>query len=155
MMRVSLATTGDSTMGFCQSTCKARILRGRCYVVVGVLLGILATGGCAHKPTPRKDRAGISGTVTYKEKPVTGGMVTFTSAKDATETTSCVIGADGRYAIGDAPIGETRVTIDTESLKPELGSRYVQLPAKYLAAETSELTCTVKPGDNTADFNLQ
>jgi len=47
------------------------------------------------------------------------------------------------------------VTIDTESLKPELGPRYVQIPTKYSTAQTTDLTATVKPGDNMADFNLQ
>lgn len=154
-MQAFPAMTGDSIMGFCKSTCTARILGGRCYVVVSLLVIFAASGGCAHKPTPRLDRGAVSGTVKYKGKPMTGGRVIFISAKDAVASASCMLQENGTYMVGDAPIGETRVTIDTESIKAHIPERYVQIPAKYLSAETSGLTYDVKPGDNTADFDLQ
>lgn len=63
--------------------------------------------------------------------------------------------ADGSFYIEDAPIGENQITIDTEGLKPELGSRYVKLPEKYWTAEQTDLKFEIKPGDNKADFALE
>jgi hypothetical protein len=86
---------------------------------------------------------------------VKGGVVRFISVANPNQTSGCSIKEDGSFFVEDAPIGETRVTIDTESIGPELGSRYVKLPAKYLKPETSGLTITVLAGENTSDFALQ
>jgi hypothetical protein len=150
-MEMSLTETGESMFDVGSSGLTQRYFA---IVAVGIFANILATGGCGPNRVQRADRAAVTGTVTYMGKPVSGGIVTFTSASNGA-TADCMLKSNGKFAVGDVPQGEVKVTIDPESIKPELGSRYVQLPAKYLSAQTSGLSFDVKPGDNTADFDLQ
>lgn len=126
----------------------------RLIVFVGVIACFVATTGCSPQRAQRADRAIVSGTVNFKGKPVPGGVITFT-ASESGNTAGGMLKADGTYYIEDAPFGENKVTIDPEAVKPELGSRYVQIPAKYLQAGTSGLTFKIELGENTADFNLE
>ena len=82
-------------------------------------------------------------------------MLIFISAKDGNISASCGLQEDGTYFVSDAPIGDTKVTIETETLKTGLGPRYMQIPTKYSVPQTSGLTHTVTPGENTANFDLQ
>src|SRR5262245_7817127 len=90
--------------------------------------------GCGPKRAVRADRSVVSGTVTYQGKPVTGGVITFTGANSDTE--SGMVRENGSFYVENAPVGENKVTVDPEQIKPELGSRYIKLPAKYLRPET-------------------
>ena len=77
----------------------------------------------------------------------------FTGPSD--NTAIFMLHQNGTYDIDDVPIGDNKVTVDTEAYKPELGSRYVKVPAKYLQPETTSLTFKVEGGNNTANFDLQ
>jgi hypothetical protein len=81
--------------------------------ILGVLL--LSSSGCNKGP---KGKSIISGKVTYKNAPVTGGSVSFHASGGATELTS--INPDGTYSIGCAP-GQAKVTVETESAKATSG----------------------------------
>jgi len=120
-----------------------------------VLVAILVSSGCQHKPAGRSDRAAITGSVTYKGTPLRGGTMVFTSASDNAAMATCIIKADGTYSVADAPLGETHVAIETKSIIQGDPGRYVEIPTKYGAAQTSNLTCTIKQGENkNVDFNL-
>src|SRR5207253_5149962 len=69
--------------------------------VTVALLGLLCAG-CG--PATAK----VSGTVTYKTKPLTGGIVTFVTDHGSAEGT---IDAQGAYTVEKAHIGATRVAV--------------------------------------------
>src|SRR5438128_2065022 len=72
----------------------------------GLVLLFLAAAGC------EPGTGALSGTVTFKDKPLPGGMLTV-AAPDGRVGTS-KIGEDGAYAIADAPAGTLRLTIITQ-----------------------------------------
>lgn len=78
-------------------------------------LAVLAAGcGTGNPNAP----GNVSGSVSYKGKPVTGGSVQFVSADGAAYVGS--IGSDGTYAISDVAVGEMVVVVETESINPKL-----------------------------------
>jgi len=94
--------------------------------------------------------------MTFNGKPIRGGVVTFTSAKDPTQTASCILQGDGTYSVADAPIGEDQVTVDTKAILGGAPDRYVEIPVKYLSTDSSGLKSTIKEGPNeNVDFNLE
>ncbi len=150
------------------------------------LVSIGCGGGVANAPSH------ISGKVTYKGAPVTGGNIGF-AAVDGMGSGSASIKSDGTYSANDIPAGEMIVTVETESInpgtktveykggntkmpgggggsgsgtvkkmvsspKPSYASKgesvYVKIPAKYAKKTSSTLKTTLKPGKNTADFEL-
>jgi hypothetical protein len=121
--------------------------------IVSCILCCVVSIGCGPKRAVRADRSVVSGTVTFQGKPVSGGVITFTSSSG--DTAGGMLREDGTYYIEDAPMGDTKVSIDTESIRPELGGRYVKLPAKYVQASTTDLSHKVEGGENTADFKLE
>ena len=148
------AMIGDS-MALCQVSGRRQTLdRMRFTLAVGALVCFVATAGCSPQRRQRPGTAIVTGTVKYQGQPVTGGTLTFVSTKDPLDVATCKIRSTGTFAVADAPIGEAKVTIDTESTKPELGDRYIKLPAKYLQAATTDLTRTIEPGENKIDFDL-
>jgi len=144
--------------------------------VLSVLLvstaGFLA--GCGRSGS---SASSVSGSVTYKGSPVTGGTMLF-HGKDKVFPAS--LGPDGKYVCPSVPPGEYTVTIDTKALKkagdseksslapeketPEIAKAremakgampvYVPIPSKYADAKTSGLTVTVGSGSNTKDLPL-
>jgi hypothetical protein len=85
-------------------------------VRLGLLLA-LCVGvviGCAKSSqAPAK----VSGVVTYKNAPVTGGTIKFYSEEENVAY-GCQIESDGTYQITDIPVGELTVTVETEHLNP-------------------------------------
>jgi hypothetical protein len=75
-------------------------------------LFVLLITGCSSSSNPSR----ISGKVTYKDKLVTGGTITFLHKDGGTFTYR--IGADGTYSGSELPIGEMTVTVETESVNP-------------------------------------
>ncbi|VTS06348.1 hypothetical protein [Tuwongella immobilis] len=117
---------------------------------------------CGPKPHP------VSGTVTFKGKPMGGAIVTFypmTTGEKFAAAPSATADADGKYRLttyfsGDgAPAGEYRVTIywpgkrrglpnDDGDLPPD------QLKEVYANKATSKLRAKVAAQENTIDFAL-
>ncbi len=116
----------------------------------------------------------ISGKVTYKNAPVTGGTIQFTPAKGGPAIPG-IIGADGTYSAPGVATGEMIVTVETESAKfagsgydmskapagvdgskaPEIKKlAYVEVPKKYNDKGSSPLRYEVKGGKETKDFEL-
>ena len=71
-------------------------------------------GGVANAP------ANISGKVTYKGAPVTGGVVGFFATGTEGGGYSATISPDGTYSTSNIPAGEIKVTVETESLNPNI-----------------------------------
>src|SRR4029077_5027008 len=62
--------------------------------------------------------ASISGKVTYKGAPVTGGNIVFVNAQQSRYNAGIL--PDGTYSATDMPEGPMEVAIETESLNPNL-----------------------------------
>jgi hypothetical protein len=111
----------------------------------GLLILLPLLTGCAKKAkVSDANRDAVSGTVTLDGKPLAFGSITFVSVKDATYTTTAAI-HDGHFSIGNAPAGECRVTVETESMR-SLPKTYVPIPLKYGNAQTSGFTATILKG---------
>lgn len=117
--------------------------------VVALLVVLPLLAGCTHRTKVREgNRDRVSGVVTLDGKPLTGGSVTFISVKNPTYMTTATI-RDGKFSIDNAPTGECRATVETESMRggpPGQVNRYVPIPEKYRFAETSGLTVTILKG---------
>jgi hypothetical protein len=139
------------------------------------LFALIVLAGCFYTRGPR---ATVKGTVTFNDRPVTAGMVSFFGADN--RVGSAPLLEDGSYEVLDAPVGEVTITITIPELstggpaampppsKPvpglptatdkELGKRIgtvvVDIPPRYKKAETSPLKYTVTKGSNDHDINL-
>src|SRR5262249_55174329 len=58
----------------------------------------------------------VSGTVRYKGLPLPGGTVTFHHEKGV--RVSAPLNREGKFTADEVPVGQARVTIETESLRP-------------------------------------
>ena len=128
--------------------------------------------GCKDAPPPY---ASVSGTVFFQGEPLPGGRITFVAVKGA-YASSATIREDGSYNIS-APTGDVQIGVDNLMLLGRRGApaqppqseemkkhsagaadpitgRYVVIPKKYASPDTSGLTYTVQPGDQTHDVTL-
>jgi hypothetical protein len=147
--------------------------------VVGLLgIALVFAGGCG------KSKGSVKGKVKLANgTPVSAGTITFWT-KDNRPFPS-KLGDDGSYNIVDAPTGEMKVTVEAPPPhmgpggaagmpKPPEGSRgmpedmkpkgdgdltkpgkYVPVPAKYKATDTTTLTYTVSSGSQEKEFTLE
>jgi hypothetical protein len=135
---------------------------------LGALLLAAAAGGCG------KSTATLSGTVTYRGRPVTSGEVVFL-AQDGTVSAHAPIGPDGHYSVTGLWAGPARVAVDNPppswyatgqrlpaalANDPEVrearaqAAHYVPTPPRYRDPNQSGLTCTVEKGRHTYDIAL-
>jgi hypothetical protein len=144
------------------------MIRSICFIAICCSLGAFVVG-CGASSTA----APVSGTITYKGKPVANAHVTF-APEDGTRPAEGQTDADGRFMLGTiaagdgAKIGPHRVSViargpDRPPKPGEVGSGMPgdrmpgnpTIPTKYFAPDTSGLTYEVKRGRNTADFELK
>jgi len=126
-------------------TCRAR------WLAVALLPLVF---GCGPEEQVLKDRAVVSGVVTFAGKPLPAGTITFMSKESHLASPASI--DKGRYSTNRAPIGSNLVSIETESLQYGYAAGYVPIPAKYADTATSGLTAEIKSGDNAnVDFNLE
>jgi Rieske Fe-S protein len=108
----------------------------------------------------------VEGHVTYKGKPLEGGTIQFHPEKG--KPIIVKLQAEGTYKAKDVPLGEVRVTVETESVNPANAkggdkkdtapakdTKYQPIPAKFAKPDTSGLTAEVKKGKQTLDIDLQ
>jgi hypothetical protein len=125
---------------------------------VGLVLLLTALGGCS--------RPVVSGTVTYKQNPLTRGEVSFIA--DDGKSRSGLIGADGNYEIVDPPLGDVKIVVVATTVEgkagkasPILGNQggappvvKSLIPVKYNSPQTSGLTYQVTGGKQTRNIDL-
>lgn len=148
----------------------------RTYVLIFISGAMLLAGGCASKAT-------ITGTVTYKGKPIPSGSITFTPESGAPLVNAPI--RDGKYTAESVPTGDAKVSITSlymnrssspmmdpnkrdklappKDAPPEAQKAYqrtpefkpgLKIPEKYTDPEQSGLSYTVQRGSQTKDFNL-
>jgi hypothetical protein len=141
-----------------------------CRRALGVML-LAAAIGCGGN-TPRT--AAVSGTVTYKGKPLPNASVSFVPVKGDGRAASGVTNSAGRFDLGtfaadDGAIpGSYRIGIiargpDRPPKAGEMGSGMPGemmpgdplIPQKYFTPETSGLTWEVKRGSNRVELELK
>jgi len=154
-------------------------LNGRraCLLVCLVLFAALESG-CGPDDGIGK-RYPVSGTVTYKDKPLPKGSINFVPVDPATGRAASGSVADGAYTLmtqepGDGALpGKYKVTVSAVEVdlskasdKAKSAGRMIDqadiakakrtnlVPTKYLTPETSGLTAEVREGSNTLDFPL-
>jgi hypothetical protein len=138
------------------------------------LAALVSAAGCSD---PRSKLGTVSGKVTYKRGPVTGGTIMFYSVDGNIAPYPGQIKADGTFFCADVPPGMMKVVIETESVKndprgkpllPEMpegmkdsikdlgkypkvegGARtkYRQIPEKYGSLESTPLKIEVRAGE--------
>jgi hypothetical protein len=129
-----------------------------------LVLGLLLAG-CGGPKT-----GSVSGRVTLEGDPLPSGRVTFFGEHG--EVAGDDIGADGRYTVAKAPVGNVKVTVTTQpppsTDKPDLvmkmdkhegtpkemasDKKYVPIPPRYRDPDKSGLGLTVKEGEQ--DYNI-
>lgn len=114
---------------------------------------LIAVIGCGKQAQGPKDRASVSGTVTFNGQPLPGGVMIFHSMERSDVTPISIYG--GAYSTDRAPIGKNTVTVDTSSIPFGNPAAYVPIPAKYAEPQSSGLTTEIKSGDNEANFELK
>jgi hypothetical protein len=132
--------------------------RWRLACCLGGLAVALLTSGCG----PRFGN--VSGTVTIKNKPVSGGTITFYDADN--HAVGGEIKADGSFTVNKVKAGRARVTVVApmaiefkgigggEAALPG-APKPSPVPARYADPENSGLTLEVTEGDQTHDFPLE
>jgi len=147
----------------------------RAFAGVG-LFALVALAGCDSGPGPR---APVKGTVTFNDRPLTAGTISFFGPKN--RVGSAPLMEDGSYEVLDAPVGEVTITItipelstggivgvpapskpvpglpaspDQDPGKKRPGTVVVDIPQQYKKQETSPLKYTVNKGSNDYDIVL-
>lgn len=147
-------------------------------VLVGSALGfsLALLAGCSSS----KDKnLSLSGKVSYKGTPVTGGTLSLAPTDGKTPPVKISINGDGNYNIVPPALGNLKVVIETESIRAfnaggtpsrkikgpdgkerieELPTanqqKYVRIPPKYARPETTDLTVDIHAGKNEKNFEL-
>src|SRR5262249_34498479 len=117
----------------------------------------VVVAGC--KPKGSTVESQVNGKVTYKGSAVTGGTISFLTPEGTLSTFQ--VEEDGSYTALNLPVGQSKVTVETESIKgqgelpagipPEMkkeaeakaaskgvtvGSKYMPIPKKYADANS-------------------
>jgi hypothetical protein len=124
--------------------------------------------GCAKGPP---ELTVVSGKVVMNGQPIRAGTVEFVTT-DNIHSAIADLMADGTYRMPGAPVGPVRIAISTagydrapppneedgpvQNPKDRSGKnpRFVAVPAKYHTVETSDLSTTIEPGQNTYDIEI-
>lgn len=147
--------------------------------IVGLVLAVPLATGCPERTGT------VSGTVTFANKPLPGGIITFAPAQQGHFPMSAPIDEQGHYQVTLA-VGEYQIAVDNQELdkkshagpppklpagiklpppakadtpakekEPAVAGRYVAIPKKYYSASTSGLTYSVTAGPQPHDIELK
>ena len=129
------------------------------FVVFAILM---QSAGCGGPTAPKREYADVVGTVKYQGKPLTTGQVQFQPPSGTIDIGT--IQADGTFTM-KGTVGTNSVMIVSregapkeDETGPKVKKPYVEpkshIPEKY-GRPQSGLSFEVKPGKNTADFDLK
>ena len=125
----------------------------RCFLPLMLTVALGCGGDKLGLPT-----APVSGTVAYRAKPLSGGRIVFFHPSG--QAVGADIGVDGSFRMV-AFQGKNQVAVEYyeqpnggEGGPRSLTARKSLIPSRYAEFGTSGLMFEVKPGDNTADFDL-
>jgi len=138
-----------------------------------VLLFLILLVGCGPKKAKSTEHGEVTGTVTFKGKPLPGGQITYVAVPSGFAS-SGTIEEDGSYKV-TAPVGENQISVNNRMFAPRKGAavekpvlkkpnseeahqakgKYVPLPSKYENPSESGLTYTVQKGSQTHDVKLE
>jgi hypothetical protein len=142
-------------------------------ISVGLLL-VAVLVGCG----PKRPRIGvISGTITYKGRPVNGAALLLYPTNDPAESSITIpVDQDGSFRIADVPPGQYQIAVegtegavqaDLTNIPPEklaeVKEKLAQMntpatipfPKKYKNPQTSGLQCTVTEKNEKLNLELQ
>ena len=136
-------------------------VRGSSGLAAAVLLISLALAGCAGKePTP--ETLPVTGTVTYKGKPLPAGSITF--YPESGMPGSGPLNDKGEFTLttfapGDGAVrGQHKVVVKAFNSSADVGlgnpSKESNIPPKYNDVSTTPLTATVQDEVNELTFEL-
>ncbi len=130
-------------------------------------LGLLLAG-CQNK-VERPPAGSITGSITYKSKPVNNAMLHLYTDKTKQETFVIPVGEDGTFQATEVPAGTFKIVVEgtpetplpsTKGMSPEKAAEAkkllanlqpvkgtIRFPAKYTKVDTTDLTCTISTGD--------
>ncbi|MDB5340923.1 MAG: hypothetical protein JWN70_6542 [Planctomycetaceae bacterium] len=135
------------------------------------LLPLLIAAGCGEAKIPTGK---LSGKITYKAAPVTGGTVTFRNNEQGIVAAG-TLDASGEYHLmfaggPEVPAGDYVITITPPETHVPIASELVSvggqvpvvngqrsfpnIPAKYRSFNTSGLKKTIDEGENSCDLTL-
>jgi hypothetical protein len=129
-----------------------------------LLACVLLLAGCGGG---NANTSPVKGKVTYNNKPVPSGTITFIPAAGQGPTATGTLQPDGSYVLrtyrdGDGAVrGKHTVIVvamqDTSSSLPEArsGTPPPIVPLKYTSVATTDLTATVEDKENVFNFDLQ
>ena len=130
-------------------------------IVCAAVLSLL-TVGCGGEGA--EEVAGsVSGKVTFKDAPVTEGIISFLDLEKGTGG-SGTLESDGTYSLdNEIPVGTYKVTVNPpevempadieKTVPPQKDPK--DIPQSYRSTDTTALTATVKEGTNQHDFNMK
>jgi hypothetical protein len=141
--------------------------------IVTVLVVSLLLAGCG----PKRPSGTVSGTITYKSKPVNGATLHFyPSSGSAPEAAVIPVSQEGTFSVAGVPPGEYKVVVESsagaappagsKNLSPEMKAKMqeragemreaptIPIPKNYQDAKTSTLTCSVTQGQQGLTLEL-
>jgi hypothetical protein len=137
-------------------------------------LWLVAGSGCNTGPL-RSEITGatVKGTVRYQGKPVTGGTVRLTSVTDDNKSMMGMLLSNGTYEVPNAPLGEVKIVVETDSAKFDRTTmlrqakpegldlsklpppmKFVPIDPKYSDPAKTPLRMTVGKGEQTFDIEM-
>ncbi|MCI0741692.1 MAG: hypothetical protein L0Y72_21880 [Gemmataceae bacterium] len=138
--------------------------RSRFVVCALALTLCVCVTGCGGGGSSAVPAGAVSGKVTFEDKEVTEGLVSFMNL-DAGEGDEAPLKGDGTYSIRKPlPTGDYKVTImplvvqqQVDGKGPEVGVEKPapNIPEKYRNLGTTDLRATVKEGKNEFNFNMK
>ena len=99
--------------------------RLRVVLACALVFSLVLLAGCGKG---KKNALSLSGKVTYKGQPVTGGKLTLAPLDGKTTPLTISISPDGSYMVTPPALGELQVAIETESIKGQSGMPYPNMP---------------------------
>jgi hypothetical protein len=141
----------------------SRLLRSLSAGVVLLFAGAVAvpSGASGDKDKTPPPSASVQGKVLFKGLPLPGGTITFHPDKGG--AVIAPLHVDGTYTFKELPAGKYKVTIETETAKPDAkdakdakkdGAKYVPIPRQYADPKRTPLVVEVTKGVLNYDIQL-